>query len=64
MLFDLAGDVDYKVEGEANFVVLEDKTKQVGESGKFLIYIWEDLGASVPAAVGVATWSGVKELYR
>jgi len=43
VLFDLTG-TDYKVEGEANFVVIEDKTKVVGDAGKFLIYIWEDLG--------------------
>ncbi len=67
VLFDLTG-TDYKVEGEANFVVIEDLTKPVGESGKCLLYIWEDLGASAPAgavaAVESATWSGVKILYK
>ncbi len=47
VFFDLAG-TDYKVEGEANFVVLEDLAKAAGASGKFLLYIWEDI--SVPAA--------------
>lgn len=46
VFFDLTG-TDYKVEGEANFVVIEDLTKDVGDAGKFLIYIWEDI--SVPA---------------
>ena len=67
VLFDLTG-TDYKVEGEANFVVIEDLTKPVGESGKFLIYIWEDLGSTAPssaaAVVASATWSGVKILYK
>ncbi len=45
VFFDLLG-TDYKVEGEANFVVLEDLTKDIGDAGKFLIYIWEDI--SVP----------------
>ena len=44
VFFDLAG-TDYKVEGEANFIVLEDLTKQVGDTGKFLLYIWEDIAA-------------------
>ena len=67
VLFDLAGSTDYKVEGEANFVVVEDRTKQVGESGKFLIYIWEELAPPTKGAVAAvqsATWSGVKQLYR
>ncbi len=47
VLFDLA-ETDYKVEGEANFIVIEDKTKVVGDTGKFLIYYWEDLGSTTP----------------
>ncbi len=42
VFFDLVG-TDYKVEGEANFVVLEDLTKVVGDPGKFLIQVWEDI---------------------
>ena len=67
VLWDLAG-VDYKVEGEANFVIIEDLDKQPGEAGKFLLYIWEDiwppflsLGDRISSA---ATWSMIKSLYR
>ena len=66
VLWDLAG-TDYKVEGEANFVVIEDLAKPAGSDGKFLILIWEDI--SVPAAKAAAlakdeTWSSLKLLYR
>ena len=53
VFFDLAG-TDYKVEGEANFVVIEDLTKVVGDTGKFLLYIWEDIDTG-PAAKPTAT---------
>jgi len=54
VFFDLTG-TDYKVEGYANFVVLEDLTKVVGDPGKFLIYIWEDLlGTAKPASADPA----------
>jgi hypothetical protein len=45
VFFDTQGEnsVDFQVTGEANFVVITDKTKQVGDPGKFLLYIWEDL---------------------
>jgi hypothetical protein len=45
LLFELVGNTDYRVDGEASFVVIEDKAKQVGDAGKFLLYIWEDLQA-------------------
>ena len=54
VFFDLVG-TDYKVEGEANFVVIEDLTKVVGDPGKFLIYIWEDISTTAkPANAGPA----------
>ena len=70
VFFDLVG-TDYKVEGEANFVVLEDLAKNVGDTGKFLLYIWEDIATS-PTSIesnGAAlesesTWGSVKGLYR
>ena len=45
VFFETQGDQspDFQVTGEANFVVIEDKTKQVGDPGKFLLYTWEDL---------------------
>ncbi len=66
VFFDMAG-FDYKVEGEANFVVLEDLAKPAGSAGKFLLLIWEDI--SVPAATAAAlardaTWSNLKGLFR
>jgi hypothetical protein len=48
LLFELAGDTDYRVEGEASFIVIEDRTKDVGDDGKFLLLIWEDLGSTAP----------------
>jgi len=54
VFFDMIG-TDYKVEGEANFVVLEDLGKDVGDAGKFLIFIWEDLlTPAKPASAGPA----------
>ncbi len=51
LLFELAGEIDYRVEGEASFVVIEDRTKDIGDDGKFLLLIWEDLGSpGSPAA--------------
>jgi hypothetical protein len=46
LLFELAGETDYRVEGRADFVVIEDRTKDVGDDGKFLLLIWEDLGSA------------------
>jgi len=49
VLFDTQGDLDFQVTGKANFVVIEDLTKSVGEAGKFLILQWNDLGAGKPS---------------
>jgi hypothetical protein len=43
-------DTDFQVTGRANFVVIEDLTKNIGDAGKFLILQWNDLGASKPSA--------------
>jgi hypothetical protein len=45
VLFTLQGTTSYQVNGRANFVVVEDLTKNVGDDRKFLIYRWEDLGS-------------------
>ena len=50
LFFDLAGETDYRVEGTANFVVIENLTKDVGDAGKFLIFIWEDVGSPAKTA--------------
>jgi PKD repeat protein len=66
VFFDLVG-TDFKVEGEANFVVIEDRTKNIGDAGKFLIYIWEDMPGFLHQsgiAVEANSWSDVKGLYR
>ena len=69
VFFDLEG-TDYKVEGEANFIVIENLTKNVGDPGKFLLYIWEDIATSLVSStdavslVSAATWGALKELYR
>ena len=75
VFFQLAGNTDFMVNGHANFVVIEDKTKTNDDPGKWLIYRWEDLahkpsGAEPPApapaaaaAVETLTWGHVKQLY-
>jgi hypothetical protein len=44
VFFGMLGDTDYQVNGQADFVVIEDLAKSGGESGRFLLFIWEDLG--------------------
>jgi hypothetical protein len=39
----MQGDTDYQVTGRCSFVVIEDRTRAIGDPGKFAIYIWEDL---------------------
>jgi len=62
------GENDYLVDTESNFVVIEDLTKGDDESGKFLIYSWEEL-CSGPAkgqtdAIIPLCLSRVKDSYR
>jgi hypothetical protein len=75
VFFQLAGTTDYQIDGRTNFVVAEDMTKQACDAGKFLLYRWEDLGASRVARgsahpgrnhvrVEPRSWSAVKQLYR
>jgi len=54
LLFDTQSPTDYRVDGKANFVVIENLTKASGEDRKFLIYRWEDLGTNKPAAAPAA----------
>ena len=67
VFFDTQSDTDFQVSGEANFVVIEDKTKRAGDSGKFLLYIWEDLGSAPPkpgdGGASAVTWTRMKSLY-
>ena len=51
VLFDTQGDLDFQVTGRANFVVVEDLTKTIGDAGKFLILQWNDLGTNKPSPV-------------
>ena len=66
--WDMAGEMDYVVQGEENFIVIEDKAKEPREPDKFLLYVWEDLGGQAtgggPRVADQATWSGLKSLYR
>ena len=66
VFFKTQGQTDYQVNGRANFVVVEDLRKQVGQARKFLIYRWEDLGSihAPAAAVQPVSWGNVKQLYR
>jgi len=56
VFFETQGDQspDFQVTGEANFVVIEDKTKKAGSSGKFLLYTWEDRRPPLKPEAGVA----------
>ena len=63
VFFDLTG-TDYKVEGQANFVVVEDLTKGLGAAHKFQLYVWEDIEAVPGVAVTSTTWGLVKGLFR
>ena len=77
VFFQLAGETDYQIVGRADFTVLEDRNKQIGDPGKFCIYRWEDLGTTTKvirssakadgrsAAAGIerGTWTGIKALY-
>jgi hypothetical protein len=78
LLCQLAGVTDYQIDGRANFVVIEDKTKpRANDPGKWLLYRWEDLyelsprSAAPPGASGAdlagvepASWTMLKALYR
>jgi hypothetical protein len=59
IFFDTQSDTDYRVDGRANFVVIEDKTKASGTAGKFLIYRWEDLGSFKPTVAAAAATPAV-----
>jgi hypothetical protein len=66
MLFE-SQDTDYLAQGESNFVVLEDLTKNEGDPGKFLLYMWEDLcrpAKPAPGGIERLCLNGVKEWYR
>jgi hypothetical protein len=55
MFFQTQGETQYRVDGTANFVVVNDLSKALGADGKFLIYRWHDL---------TGAWTRVKLLYR
>ncbi len=60
-------DTDYLSRGESNFVVVEDLTKQAGDPGKFLLYMWEDLcrpAKPEPRGIERLCLNVVKEWYR
>jgi hypothetical protein len=65
--FRTAGEADYVSRGGARFVVIEDRTKKMGERGKFLLLVWEDLCGSLlsPAlrSSEQICWGRVKALY-
>ena len=75
VFFQLRGDFDYQIDGRENFVVIDDLQKPSGQAGKYLIYRWEDMGASPRAsgtsqqlpwspAVEPGCWGTFKRLYR
>ncbi|MFQ5600680.1 MAG: hypothetical protein ACE5G2_09000 [Candidatus Krumholzibacteriia bacterium] len=52
VFFETQGNTDFRIEADENFVVIEDLTKEVGDSGKFLLYVWTDLDAGGKPVVG------------
>jgi len=50
LFFQTQGETQFRVEGRASFVVVNDLSKAIGDDGKFLIFRWEDLGAQKPTA--------------
>ena len=65
----LQGENDYQIQGRAYIVMLTDRSKEVTDPGKFLLYRIEDFGPSQVAGnttqeVIEATWTSVKEIYR
>ena len=48
VLFDLQGPTDYEVNGEADFIVINDLSKAAGEERKFMLYRWTDRGGGTP----------------
>lgn len=64
VLFDLEGGTRYQITGRAYFVVIEDRTKQIGAAGKVLLFQWEDLGRDPSAETEERSWTDMKELYN
>jgi hypothetical protein len=63
ILFETQGDTDYQVTSSARFVVTEDRTKAVGEIGKFTIH---RIDASRPYSAGAkepSQWFTILSLY-
>jgi hypothetical protein len=69
VLFDLEGEIDYQVNGQCRFVVVEDLQISPGEAGRLTMLRWEELpmskaGALKPSAVRARSWGELKTLYR
>jgi len=62
--FQLQGETDFVVHGQSKFVIVEDRTKQVGAAGKFLLYSWEELGSPAKAlGIEEISWESFKRLF-
>jgi hypothetical protein len=64
VFFDTQTDMDFLVEGEAIFVVIEDLEKSGAEPGRFLLLEWQDIDESVPLGKTSALWGDIKVLYK
>jgi hypothetical protein len=53
-VFGTTGPNEFRLEGHAFFVVVEELAKPLGTPGKFLLYRWEDDGS----------WGGIKAAWR
>ena len=66
LFLDLDG-IDYLVTGWTEFIVIEDRSKSIGDTQKFLLLRWEDSScrrAKLDIHSECATWGLLKLLYR
>jgi hypothetical protein len=72
LLCDLQGETDFLIEGQASFVLLEDRGAGADPEARFQLWRWEELPGSAarprhparPAGVEEVRWSTLKRLYR
>jgi len=62
VFFEPQGNTSFVVDGEADFVVLENLEKSIGDDGKFLLLSWSEPCEFV-AVQQRECWSAVKSLY-
>ncbi len=63
VFFQTQGETQYRADGAETFVVVNDLSKPVGASGKFLLYRWQEWGNGKSSARQNTSWASVKMLY-